>query len=93
MSPEALLIYNQISGYKLRSQRGFEVSPETLATELIKKVGLSGDFISTDHTREHFRHELSRGDLVVRTRRAEWETIGRPKRLDVRRLIDQPAKG
>ena len=77
MSPEALLIDNEISGYLLRYKQGFAVTPETLATDLIKKVGLSGDFISTDHTLEYFRTELSRGDLAVRTQRSQWEADGK----------------
>ena len=31
------------------------VNPETLATEIIKKVGPSGTFMTEKHTRKHFR--------------------------------------
>ena len=76
MSPESLLIDNEISGYLHRYQRGIEVTSENLALDLIKEVGLSGDFISTDHTLRHYRQELSRSQLLVRTRRAQWEQAG-----------------
>jgi len=76
MSPVALVIDDQISGYMMRYKQGFSVNEESLALDVIKEVGLSGDFISTDHTMRHFREELSRGDLVIRSRRAAWEKLG-----------------
>jgi len=93
MSPEALVIDNEISGYIMRYRRGFSVNEETLALDLIKEVGLTGDFLSTEHTARYFRRELSRSDLVVRTRRAVWESQG-GKSLEemaqekVRRILD-----
>jgi len=76
MSPLALVIDNEISGYLMRYRRGFEVNEVTLALDVIKEVGLSGDFISSEHTLQHFRRELSRAELVARTRRAVWESQG-----------------
>jgi trimethylamine--corrinoid protein Co-methyltransferase len=76
MSPLALVMDNEISGYLMRYKKGFSVDEESLALDVIKEVGLSGDFISAEHTVRHFRGELSRSDLVVRTRRSAWEKMG-----------------
>ena len=60
---------------------------------MIKEVGLTGDFLSTEHTARYFRRELSRSDLVVRTRRAVWESQGGKSleemaQEEVRRILD-----
>jgi trimethylamine--corrinoid protein Co-methyltransferase len=53
-----LVLDNEMIEYVRRYQRGFEVNSETLQFELIKKVGIGGSFLETDHTllsyREHF---------------------------------------
>lgn len=76
MSPEALVMDDEIAGYFLRFQRGIPVTEETLALDLIKEVGAAGDFLTTDHTLQHYRRELSKAKLAVRNRRAAWEARG-----------------
>jgi len=55
MSPEALVIDNEIIDYALRFMRGFEVNAETLAVDVINKVGPGGIYLGEKHTLEHFR--------------------------------------
>lgn len=76
MSPEALVMDDEIAGYFLRFQRGIPVNEEALALDLIKEVGAAGDFLTTDHTMRHYKTELSRARLAVRSRRADWEAQG-----------------
>ena len=76
MSPEALVADDEIAGYFLRFQRGFSVDEESVALDVIKSVGISGDFLTAPHTLRHFREELSRARLANRQRRADWETKG-----------------
>ena len=76
MSPEALVIDDEIAGYFLRVERGIEVDDENLAIEAIKQVGLAGDFLTTPHTLEHYRQVLSRPQIVSRCRRSNWEARG-----------------
>lgn len=83
MSPLSLIIDNEISGYIMRFGRGITVNDDTLALDVIKEVGLSGDFMTTNHTIQHFRQELSRSELVTRTRRAIWEEHGAKSLEDV----------
>lgn len=76
MSPEALLVDDEIAGYFLRVQKGIPVDDDSLALELIEQVGLSGDFLSTEHTLRHYRQVLSRPLLASRRLRFKWESLG-----------------
>jgi trimethylamine--corrinoid protein Co-methyltransferase len=76
MSPEALVVDDEIAGYFLRYQRGITVDEESLALDVIKSVGISGDFLTAPHTLQHFREVLSRAQLANRRRRADWEAKG-----------------
>ncbi len=76
MSPEALVVDDEIAGYFLRYQRGITVDEESLALDVIKSVGISGDFLTAPHTLRHFREVLSRAQLANRRRRADWEAKG-----------------
>jgi len=57
MSPELLVIDNEILEEGLRIARGFEVNPDTLAVDVIRKVGPGGHFLSEKHTITHMRTE------------------------------------
>jgi len=76
MSPEALVVDDEIAGYFLRFQEGFQVDKDSLALDVIKEVGVHGDFLNSPHTLRHFRQVLSRAQLAVRGRRGDWEASG-----------------
>lgn len=76
MSPEALVMDDEIAGYFLRYRRGITVDDEGIALDPIKEVVHSGDFLGTPHTRRHYRHQLSRPLLAFRDRRSAWEENG-----------------
>jgi len=54
-SPEALVIDNEIIDYALRFGQGLEVNDETLAVDVIDKVGPGGIYLGEKHTLKHFR--------------------------------------
>ena len=54
-SPETLVIDNEIIDYALRFTQGFEVNDDTLALDVIDKVGPGGIYLGEKHTLEHFR--------------------------------------
>ena len=54
-SMEALVIDNEIIDYALRYTQGFEVNDETLAVDVIDKVGPGGIFLGEKHTLQHFK--------------------------------------
>jgi trimethylamine--corrinoid protein Co-methyltransferase len=76
MSPEALIADDEIAGYFLRCQKGIPVDEENLALESIEAVGLSGDFLNSEHTLRHFRQVLSRPVLASRRLRSRWKALG-----------------
>ncbi len=76
MSPEALVMDDEIAAYCLRFGQGIPVNDATMALDLIREVGLGGDYLSTEHTLRNHRKVLSRPRLAVRERRAGWEKKG-----------------
>lgn len=54
-SYEQLVIDDEIWGALLRIARGFEVDDESLAVELIKKVGVGKHFVGERHTLKHVK--------------------------------------
>ena len=67
-----LVIDNEIIGMAMRAVEGIQVNDETLAFDLIKKVGPGGHFVSARHTRRHMRSELYRPQLSDRGNRDKW---------------------
>ena len=54
-SPEALVMDNEIIGSVLELAQGFEINEETLAVEVINKVGPGGTFLGEKHTLKHYK--------------------------------------
>jgi len=50
-----LAICDDIIGWIESFMRGVEVSEDTLALDIIKEAGPDGDYLATEHTRNHFR--------------------------------------
>ena len=57
-------------------KRGVEVTPDTLAPDLINNVGPGGIFISEEHTVRNFRKSLFRFEYVPRITYGAWENRG-----------------
>ena len=76
-SSEKLVLDAEVCGMIQRALRGVEVSPETLARDLITELGPGGDYLSQKHTRGHFRSETYVPGLVIdRLDRKGWEGKG-----------------
>ncbi len=56
-SIEQVVICDEIIGYTRHFMQELEVSDETLAVDLIDQIGPDGDFMSSPHTRKHFRED------------------------------------
>jgi len=77
-SCEKLVLDAEVCGMIQRVLRGIEVSPETVAADLILELGPGGDYLSHPHTRRWFRTELHLPGLVIdRLDRKGWEQAGR----------------
>lgn len=55
MGFEQLVIDNELAGLLFRLFKGMEVSPDTMAIDVIQKVGCRGNFLQEDHTLKHLR--------------------------------------
>lgn len=54
-SLEMLAICDEVIDYIRRYRRGIEVNEETLALDLIAELGPEGDYLSSEHTVNHYR--------------------------------------
>ena len=71
---EQLVIDNEIASHIKRMLQGFEVTEETIAFDVIKEVGIGGNFLAHPHTAKTFRREFWMSEL---TERLPWETWSR----------------
>jgi trimethylamine--corrinoid protein Co-methyltransferase len=81
VSPAQAVIDNEMISYAMRFLRGIEVTPLTLALDVVREVGIAGSFLEAKHTLEHFRSELFQPSILYRNRRGIWEKRGQ-RRLD-----------
>jgi trimethylamine--corrinoid protein Co-methyltransferase len=54
-SLEMMVICDEVIGYIRHYCRGIEVNEETLALDLIAELGPEGDYLSTEHTVNHYK--------------------------------------
>ena len=73
---EQMVIDNDIIGICLRATRGIDVNEDSLAEEVIRRVGPGGNYLSEAHTIEHFRTEFYYPSVVDRLSRKQWEKKG-----------------
>jgi trimethylamine--corrinoid protein Co-methyltransferase len=93
-SMEMLALCDEMAATVRYLIRGVEVSPLTLAVDLIEQVGPGGNFFAEEHTAEHFRNYLYLSDLPNRLEFTRWRQEGEKdfyKRANekVRRLAEE----
>jgi trimethylamine--corrinoid protein Co-methyltransferase len=76
ISPEQLVIDNEIIGMALRAVRGIEVSEDTLAFDAIREAATVGHFLFSEHTTEFMYSEYVVPSLADRRPRKDWEDMG-----------------
>ncbi|UCH69790.1 MAG: trimethylamine methyltransferase family protein, partial [Candidatus Bathyarchaeota archaeon] len=81
LSYEAMVISNEVAGMLLRALRGIRVNKETLAEDIVHKVGPGGNFLAERHTLEHLKEEIFISEI-----------LDRPKLKDVREAARTRAK-
>jgi len=74
-SLQQLVMMNEVIGYVKRIRQGIEVTPETLAVDVIHAVGPGGHFLGEKHTLKHFR-EFWQPELMDRSKVDDWEAAG-----------------
>ena len=69
ISPVQAVIDDEIIAAVRRYLRGFSTDDESLAVEEIRRVGICGSYLDTDHTFAHFREEVFLPEQLVRVQR------------------------
>lgn len=90
VSPEALVIDNDMLGAVLRSVRGIEVNDETLSYPVIEQVVYGeGHYLRHPQTLKLMRTEYQYPELSDRSTSEEWESAGAP---DIRQRAAERVK-
>ncbi len=76
MSYEELLIDAEIVRMIRRILQGIPVNKETIALDVIRKVGPAGNYLAERHTLKYMKQELSTTQLINRRMRDHWEASG-----------------
>ena len=77
-SLEMLVFQHEAVEFVERILGSFEIDDETLALDLIDRVGPGGNFIAEEHTVRHFRRELWSPSILDRSFWEKWVEKGRP---------------
>jgi trimethylamine---corrinoid protein Co-methyltransferase len=76
-SYEKFVLDDEMCGMVRRLRRGFAVGPETLAYDVIAKVGSGGNYLMEDHTLERCRTEFWKPNVCDRRGLEAWMSAGR----------------
>lgn len=76
VSLEQLVIDNDVYGHIFRQARGLKVDEESLAFDVIARVGPGRDYLMDEHTLRHFREEFYFSSLANRLSAPAWEAAG-----------------
>ena len=88
-SYEQAVIDNEICGMVSRALRGIKISNETLAIDVIERVGPGGQFLDQRHTLEYLKKEHYLPTIINRQKRERWEKAGSK---DLREIAREEAK-
>jgi len=80
---EQLVLTNELIGMIKRFISGIKVDKNTLALDIIEKVGPGGNFLSEDHTYRNFKNEMFTPELIDRDVFVNWKKAG-SKTLETR---------
>ncbi|MDH5268280.1 MAG: trimethylamine methyltransferase family protein, partial [Candidatus Bathyarchaeota archaeon] len=86
---EQAVIDNEICGMVSRALRGIKISNETLAIDVIERVGPGGQFLDQRHTLEYLKKEHYLPTIINRQKRERWEKAGSK---DLREIAREEAK-
>jgi trimethylamine--corrinoid protein Co-methyltransferase len=75
--PAMLVMCDEIISYVKRFMRGFDMSRELMAIDVIQKVGAAGSYLAEEHTRKYFKQELWQPSLINRDDLEVWKQKGR----------------
>jgi trimethylamine--corrinoid protein Co-methyltransferase len=82
-SLELLLLDDELCGIIQRSLEGIKVNEETIALDLIKEVGIGGNYLGKKHTIQNLNKELFIPKYFDRNKRSKWKKLGSKSIIDI----------
>lgn len=73
---ESILLCDEIVGLTRRILRGIDVTQDSLAVDIIDRVGPGGSFLPEQHTLTHFRNQFWFPERFDRNRFDKWNSLG-----------------
>ena len=86
---EQIVMSDEIIGFARRITKGMKINRDTLALDVIHEVGPGGEFLTHEHTFEHFREEFWFPTLIDRQLYSSWSKTS----LDMRSRIHNKTAG
>lgn len=71
-----LTAMNEAIGYARRITRGIEVNEDTLAVDVINRIGPNGHYLKDEHTRKYYKSEYWLPSLNDRSSYEDWKLMG-----------------
>ena len=79
---DSIVICNDLIGAAKRIVNGFELNKESMALDVIDRVGPSGHYLTDPHTLAHFREEIWMPKILDRNNYDTWQKMGKKTLLD-----------
>ena len=97
LSPETMVIDDEIAGISLRAARATATDDEGLAYDVVARMGAEPDYLGDAHTLTHFRDEFFEPALGFVGRRESWEAEGARSTVEraherVAEILAEPAE-
>lgn len=94
VSWEQMIVGNEIIGQVKRFMQGIRVDQETLALDILDRVGPGGHFLGEEHTFKNFKNEHWAPRLFDRRYHSAWQaegslTLGEKARLEIKRILEE----
>jgi trimethylamine--corrinoid protein Co-methyltransferase len=85
-----MVVCDEIIGFVRRLMRGIEITPETLALDVIDQVGPGGSYLTAPHTLQHFR-QVWYPRVLDRHNHHGWMKAGQPTAIKTARDVARDA--
>ncbi|MCL5072655.1 MAG: trimethylamine methyltransferase family protein [Actinobacteria bacterium] len=77
-----LILDAETISYLKRIKKGFSVNNETIALDIIKKIGAGGNYLLEKHTRDHIKVDYWKPNLFNRDSYIIWNSKGKKSLID-----------
>jgi trimethylamine--corrinoid protein Co-methyltransferase len=84
------VVCDEIISFVRRLMRGIEITPETLALDVIDRVGPGGSFMNSPHTMQHYR-DVWYPRVFDRHNHSSWMQASQPTAIKTARDIARNA--